>query len=148
MGMKHKPKKMGLLLAGLMLTSLAAGCSSSNNASGSNTPANTEATKAPATETTAPALNADEPGWKSDTSPITFDWYLNFAWFANKWGVDPTSQYITKKTGVNVNFIVPAGNENEKLNTLIASGKMPDFITLGYWEDAIKKWWKASWCFR
>jgi putative aldouronate transport system substrate-binding protein len=68
-----------------------------------------------------------------------FDWYLNFSWFPNKWGVDATSQYVTKKTGVNINFIVPAGNENEKLNTMIASGKLPDFITLGWWEDAVKK---------
>ncbi|MEC0166879.1 extracellular solute-binding protein [Paenibacillus graminis] len=144
MGMKRKPKAMVLLLLGLMLAFSAAGCSSGNNA-GNNGKDNTggatnaaEATKAPA-EPAASAVSADEPGWKSDTSPITFDWYLNFAWFPNKWGVDPTSQYVTKKTGVNINFIVPAGNENEKLNTLIASGKLPDFITLGFWEDAIKK---------
>lgn len=145
MGMKHKPKKTVLLMLGLMLALSATGCGNSNNASSGNKandkPANTEATAAPATDaaTPAPAASADEPGWKSDTSPITFDWYLNFAWFPNKWGVDPTSQYVTKKTGVNLNFIVPAGNENEKLNTLIASGKLPDFITLGFWEDAIKK---------
>ncbi|WP_019913918.1 extracellular solute-binding protein [Paenibacillus sp. HW567] len=143
MGMKRKPKTMVLLL-GLILAFTVAGCSSGNNAgtgakdnTGSGTNA-AEATKAPA-EPAKAAASADEPGWKSDTSPITFDWYLNFAWFPNKWGVDPTSQYVTKKTGVNINFIVPAGNENEKLNTLIASGKLPDFITLGYWEDAIKK---------
>lgn len=82
--------------------------------------------------------NPDEPGWKADTSPITFDWYLNFSWFPNKWGVDPTSQYVTKKTGVDINFIVPAGNENEKLNTMIASGKLPDFITLGWYEDGVQ----------
>ncbi|MBW4084924.1 extracellular solute-binding protein [Paenibacillus sp. S150] len=141
MGMKRKPKAMVLLLLGLVLAFSATGCSSGNNAgnngkdnAGNGTNA-AEATKAPA----ATAVSADEPGWKSDTSPITFDWYLNFAWFPNKWGVDPTSQYVTKKTGVNINFIVPAGNENEKLNTLIASGKLPDFITLGFWEDAIKK---------
>ncbi|MFN0226214.1 MULTISPECIES: extracellular solute-binding protein [Paenibacillus] len=85
------------------------------------------------------AADPNAPGWKADTSPITFDWYLNFSWFPNKWGVDPTSQYITKKTGVNLNFIVPAGNENEKLNTMIASGKLPDFITLGWYEDNVKK---------
>ncbi|WP_235949418.1 type 2 periplasmic-binding domain-containing protein [Paenibacillus glycinis] len=87
----------------------------------------------------AKPVSADEPGWKADTSPITFDWYLNFSWFPNKWGVDATSQYITKKTGVNINFIVPAGNENEKLNTMIASGSLPDFITLGWSEDGVKK---------
>lgn len=97
-----------------------------------------EPTTASTTDNTA-KVNPDEPGWKLDTSPITFDWYLNFSWFPNKWGVDKTSQYITKKTGVNVNFIVPAGNENEKLNTMIASGQMPDFITLGWSEDGVKQ---------
>ncbi|MFB5673810.1 ABC transporter substrate-binding protein [Paenibacillus terreus] len=98
---------------------------------GSSAPAALDEPKTPAT--------ADEPGWKADKEPITFDWYLNFSWFPNKWGVDATSQYVTKKTGVNINFIVPAGNENEKLNTMIASGKLPDFITLGWTEDAVKK---------
>jgi putative aldouronate transport system substrate-binding protein len=72
-------------------------------------------------------------------SPITFDWYVNFSWFTPKWGEDNTSKYITKKTGVNINLIVPAGNENEKLQTMIASGKLPDFITLDVNDDAVKK---------
>ena len=80
-----------------------------------------------------------QPTWKTDTSPVTFDWYLNFSWFPNKWGVDDTSQYITKKTGVSLNLIVPAGNENEKLNTMIASNTLPDFITLGWWEEPLRK---------
>lgn len=139
MGMTSKSKKMMMLLmACIMVLSLAACGGNSNNAvkpeSANNTAKDTVAPSEPAAKP-----SADEPGWKSDTSPITFDWYLNFAWFPNKWGVDPTSQYVTKKTGVDINFIVPAGNENEKLNTLIASGKLPDFITLGWYEDGVKK---------
>jgi putative aldouronate transport system substrate-binding protein len=84
-------------------------------------------------------LTADEPGWKEDTSPITFDWYVNFSWFATKWGNDAVSKYVTKKTGVNINFVTPAGNEAEKLNTMIASGKLPDMLTLGWYEDGVKK---------
>lgn len=139
MGMKSKSKKMmTLLMAAIMVLSLAA-CGSNGNANKES--ANNKAANTNTQESTEPAVtpSADEPGWKSDTSPITFDWYLNFSWFPNKWGVDPTSQYVTKKTGVNINFIVPAGNENEKLNTLIASGKLPDFITLGWYEDGVKK---------
>lgn len=79
------------------------------------------------------------PTWKSDTSPITFDWYVNYSWFGAKWGVDSTSQYITEKTGVSLNLIAPAGNENEKLNTMIASNTLPDFITLGWWEEPLRK---------
>lgn len=83
--------------------------------------------------------DASKPGWEQSKSPITFDWYINFNWFAGKWGEDATSQYVTKKTGVNLNLEIPAGDANQKLNTMIASGKLPDFITLGYTEDGYKK---------
>lgn len=69
-----------------------------------------------------------------DISPITFNWYLHFNWFSNEWGTDPTSRYITEKTGVDINFIVPEGNEAETLDDLITSNDLPDFITLGWWE--------------
>lgn len=140
MGMK-KPKKWGLLTLGLIMALSVAGCSGSSNGGGSaaGDNGNKSANAPAATKQAEPKLTENDPGWKADTSPITFDWYLNFSWFPNKWGVDPTSQYVTKKTGVDINFIVPAGNENEKLNTLIASGKLPDFVTLGFWEDNIKK---------
>ncbi|MCA1012036.1 extracellular solute-binding protein [Halobacillus halophilus] len=85
------------------------------------------------------ALHEDEPGWKLDTSPVTFDWYVNFSWFETDWGNNVVSDYITDKTGVRVNFITPTGNENEKMNTMIASGSLPDFITIGWWEDGAKK---------
>ncbi|AHC14189.1 extracellular solute-binding protein [Salinispira pacifica] len=83
-------------------------------------------------------LSADQPGWKVDTSPITFDWYIHFSWFPSQWGEgDAVSRYVTEKTGVDINFIVPAGNEAEKLNTLIAGDQLPDFITLGWWEGQV-----------
>ena len=81
---------------------------------------------------------ADEPGWKLNAEkPITFDWYINFSWFARHWGDSKVSKYITEKTGVNVNFIVPAGNEAEKLNTMIAGDALPDLITLGWYEGQV-----------
>ncbi|MCL6457430.1 MAG: extracellular solute-binding protein [Gorillibacterium sp.] len=84
-------------------------------------------------------LDPSIPGWKSDLSPITFDWYVNYSWVTAKWGDDYASQNITQKTGVNVNMIVPVGNENEKLQTMIASGNLPDFITLDANDDIVKK---------
>ncbi|MCP1311580.1 extracellular solute-binding protein [Paenibacillus tyrfis] len=127
----HPRKILTALLAVLTAVSFTA-CSIDKGEGSSGKPEPTKAAE-------APVANTDDPGWKSDTKPITFDWYLNFSWFPNKWGGDATSQYITKKTGVSINFIVPAGNENEKLNTMIASGKLPDIITLGWYEDAVKK---------
>lgn len=78
------------------------------------------------------------PGWKlNKDTPITFDWYVNFSWFARQWGDSAVSKYITEKTGVNVRFVVPAGNEAEKLNSMIAGDTLPDIITLGWWESQV-----------
>lgn len=84
-------------------------------------------------------LTRDQPGYKEDTSPVTLNWYIHYSWFPTVvWGEDMVSRQITEQTGVSVNFVVPAGNEAEKLNTLIASGTLPDLITLGFWETQIK----------
>lgn len=83
-------------------------------------------------------VSADQPGWKANADePIKLDWYINFSWFARHWGDSKVSKYITEKTGVDVNFIVPAGNEAEKLNAMIAGDALPDLITLGWWEGQI-----------
>ena len=73
----------------------------------------------------------------SSKDQVTFDWYINYSWFNTKWGQSAVSKAITEKTGVNVNFITPQGNEEEKLNALIASGSLPDLITLGWWEPQV-----------
>ncbi|OXM15058.1 ABC transporter substrate-binding protein [Paenibacillus herberti] len=128
------------------MTFSVAACSGGNNGgnNGGNTnTGGTSASPAPSANTEASASPAPAgdgaPAWQADTSPISFDWYINFSWFNKKWGGDATAEYITKKTGVKLNFIVPAGNEAEKLNTMMASGSLPDFITLGWYEEAVKK---------
>lgn len=68
---------------------------------------------------------------------ITLDWYINYSWFVTGWGDNLVSKTITDKTGVNINFITPIGNEEEKLNALISSDSLPDLITLGWWENQI-----------
>ena len=79
-----------------------------------------------------------DAGWKLNTKdPVKFDWYINFSWFARHWGDSMVSKYITEKTGVDINFIVPAGNEAEKLNAMIAGDALPDLLTIGWWEGQI-----------
>ncbi|MCC3373801.1 extracellular solute-binding protein [Cohnella sp. REN36] len=136
-------RKVATTLLALAMTLSAAACSGGKNNGGSNAgPSEGTSSPSASTEATASASaspSGDAPAWQQDTSPITFDWYINFSWFNKKWGGDATAEYITKKTGVKLNFIVPAGNENEKLNTMMASGKLPDFITLGWYEEAVRK---------
>ncbi|MDX8362369.1 MULTISPECIES: extracellular solute-binding protein [Bacillaceae] len=122
-------KGLSLLLVLALFLSIIAGCGSKE----------TNETASQKDEGEKTTRTADEPAWQADTSPIEFDWYVNFSWFAHKWGEDAISKYVTDKTGVSINFLAPAGNEIEKMNTMIASGKIPDFITIGWWEDAVKQ---------
>ncbi|MBQ3797944.1 MAG: extracellular solute-binding protein [Butyrivibrio sp.] len=75
----------------------------------------------------------------SNEDEITLNWYINYSWFNTKWGDNAVSKAITEKTGVNVSFVTPLGNEEEKLNSLIASGSLPDLITLGWWEPQVNE---------
>ena len=85
-------------------------------------------------------ISADEPGWmRSSDDNVKLQWYINFSWFTTPWGEDLTSKTITEETGIDIEFIVPAGNEAEKLNTMIASDTLPDLLTLGWWEGQISE---------
>lgn len=75
-------------------------------------------------------IDPNKPGWQQDSEKVTLDWYINYSWYAAKWGEDVVTKEITEKTGVSVNYIVPTGDGTEKLNTMIASGTLPDLITL------------------
>lgn len=78
------------------------------------------------------------PGWKlTSDEKIAFDWYVNYSWFVTDWGNNLVSQTITDETGVSINFVTPNGDEDEKLNALIASNSLPDIVTLGWWEPQI-----------
>lgn len=85
-----------------------------------------------------------EMGWeKNKDIPVTLDWYVNFSWFKTGWGENMVSKKITEETGITVNFVTPAGNEAEKLNSMISADTLPDLVTLGWWEpqtqEMIKK---------
>ena len=68
---------------------------------------------------------------------VTFDWYINYSWYNTDFGESLVSKKITEDTGVSINFIAPAGNEAERLDSLISSDSLPDIITLGWWEEQV-----------
>ncbi len=132
------------LLAATTAISLAAcssGSNGGNNAAGGSSPSGSASPSASAvsSESASPSASGDQPAWQKNTSPITFDWYINFSWFNSKWGDDVVAKYVEKKTGVKLNFIVPAGDEKAKMNTMLASGQLPDFVTLQATDEAVKK---------
>jgi putative aldouronate transport system substrate-binding protein len=78
------------------------------------------------------------PGWQTNKDDkVKLTWYINFSWFTTPWGENLISKTITEETGCDIEFIVPAGNEAEKLNSLIASDSLPDLVTLGWYEGQV-----------
>lgn len=143
MNQKTVKRMLCLLLAVLMLALAACGGSTGGGTTGGSTTGGTTTTTdstGGSTATDGGAAAADDgPAWMRDTSPITLDWYVNMSWFSYDWGTTLISKYVQEKTGVSINFIVPAGNENEKLNTMIAANSLPDVVTLGWWEEGVRK---------
>ena len=136
-------KPLILLLVTFLLLSGFTSCRTDDTQGSGNTPP-------PATEPAAsPTGGPDEtdpvevgPAWMIDTTPITFDAYINASWFTEKWTTDEptrTTTYITNKTGVSFNFLAPTGNESEKMITMIASGEVPDFVFSDLWDQNTTK---------
>ncbi|MDR1531036.1 MAG: extracellular solute-binding protein [Clostridiales bacterium] len=108
-------KKIAAAALGLtMLVSSAAGCGQ----------------KADSGELAEPEIKADKevPSWKADNSSADLSWYINYDWFAQEWGVDLSSKFITEDTHVNITYM---GGGDEKLNTMLASNDLPDILTIG-----------------
>lgn len=72
-------------------------------------------------------VDKNTPSWKKDTAKAELDWYINFDWFAQSWGKDVASKFITEDTGVSITYL---GGSDDKLNTMMASGDLPDIITM------------------
>ncbi|KUP20767.1 extracellular solute-binding protein [Paenibacillus sp. DMB5] len=135
-------RSLTLLLTAMLSLSLAA-CSgnSANNESAPTAAPPADATPAPQEEA---KLNPDEPAWKLDTSPIDLTWFVGANWYAHTWGESLTSKYVTEKTGVNVKLEVPSGEANEHITLMMTSGQLPDLISMGSWETAVKKLWEGD----
>ncbi|MBS4219162.1 extracellular solute-binding protein [Bacillus sp. FJAT-49711] len=72
-------------------------------------------------------VDKDTPSWKNDEKEANLDWYINFDWFAQVWGEDMSSKFITEDTKVTINY---QNGSDDKLNTMLASGDLPDIITI------------------
>lgn len=65
------------------------------------------------------------------------DWFVNFSWFTAPWGENHVTKQITEKNNVNVSFSVPAGDESDTIDSILNSDKLPDLITLGWWQPQV-----------
>lgn len=98
----------------------------------------------PQTEPDPSALNPDEAAWPLDISPVDLTWFVGASWYGRTWGESLVSKHITEKTGVNITVEVPSGDANEHITLMMTSGQLPDLISMGSWETAVKKLWEGE----
>ena len=82
----------------------------------------------------APSASGADLG---EEETMTLEWYINFNWYNTPWGGNAVSEAVTARTGVDIQFISPDGNETVNLDALIAGDKLPDLVTLGWWEPQV-----------
>ncbi|RJX37106.1 extracellular solute-binding protein [Paenibacillus pinisoli] len=140
--MKRNRMKQSIVmaLALIMVLSLAA-CTGSKNNENQPTSQPSNSSQPPAGEATP---NPEVPAWQLDTSPVELSWFVGASWYPHSWGESLASKYVTEKTGVNIKLEVPSGEANEHITLMMTSGKLPDIITMGSWENAVKKLWEGD----
>jgi ABC-type glycerol-3-phosphate transport system substrate-binding protein len=89
----------------------------------------------PSTDGTDKDVTIAENSWKTDTSPVTLEIYMDApyftAWEETYWGEEPISKKWIAETGVDIDFVSAPDTEHSMLNLLIASSDLPDII----WAD-------------
>jgi len=127
-------KKRGIRFSQLMIIFMAvafilAGCSGGgdNSASGGNS---AETPKENSGNTgTNQAESAESQLFELGKEPLEFTLYGNYDWYTMpKWGADETTAWVKENKKVNITEIPNGGNTVQKLNTMIASGDLPDVI--------------------
>ena len=79
---------------------------------------------------------AATPSWQKDKGTADLSWYINFDWFSQVWGKDVATKFITEDTNVNITY---QNGTDDKLNTMMASGDLPDLITISGSSPLIKE---------
>ncbi|SDT16784.1 carbohydrate ABC transporter substrate-binding protein, CUT1 family [Paenibacillaceae bacterium GAS479] len=126
-------KSMALAMAVAMVL---AGCSG-NNVSTNNTASNMGgASPAPSA---SPGTDAGTEAWQLGSEPLEYTMYGHYDWYVMpKWGADESSKWIQDNMKVTVNNIPSNENAAQKLNTMIASGSLPDVLWMDKNQDVEK----------
>lgn len=120
----------------LAVAMLLAGCTG-NSGEGNQ---GTEAPSAGPSEASGPSeTNSSGESFVLGSEPIEFSFYGHYDWYSMpEWGGDEASKWIKDNMKVNITAINSGGNAAQKLNTMIASGTLPDVIWLDRGSDVEK----------
>jgi putative aldouronate transport system substrate-binding protein len=137
-----KKRLFTVLSCVLVSTLLLSACSSGTTTSSSPSP---EASKAPVSEApkaseTPKASDAPKVGENAKlVKPVDFSFYSHYDNITlPTWGGDVATKWIKENLKVNVEVINASGASEAKLNTMIASKKLPDAIWIDKGTDAMK----------
>jgi len=137
-----KRRIIASVAAALVATMVLAGCNGNNG----NEQASTASSSTPATASNASAsaspTSSEEGGlsWTKDTTPFEFSQFFYGNWATNYlWKDQLDMKLIQDKTGVSVDRKLATGNDDDYLNTMIASGDLPDTIMLDWSHPAVSK---------
>ncbi|QJD86337.1 extracellular solute-binding protein [Cohnella herbarum] len=131
--MNPTQKSTIVLLSLIMVISIIlAGCSGNNDGSG-----NATGSQSPASSATAANTGTGEAPKEGYDDVLDIDWYVNLSWwkYPGDYGKDKFSQYIRDRFGLNINFITPAGDGSDQMSAMIATGEIPDLVTVESWLD-------------
>jgi len=118
--MQRSKKVISTSLAAILTGVLLAGCSGNNG----------KETVQPATPEPSNSTESSSSGDKQDDkSPIKISWFVDQDYYKKNW--DPVNnlldKMITDDTGISIDF---TSGSSDKLSAIIASGDIPDVITL------------------
>lgn len=128
-------KLAGGMAALLAVSMFFAGCGKESNAGNSGGKENdskvTQGASNDNTDLSAQAryeLDENTPAYKLDTKEMTeLTWYVNAEWWNTEWGNDLITKKLEEELNVKINFL---SGDDTTLNTMFASGEMPDLISV------------------
>jgi len=125
------------ILVTFALLSTMVGCGNADNSASES--------KAPVTDTTATQSEATATNTSAESAydfsePLKMVFYWNYSWKTVNKKFEETiiGKEIQKRTNTTIEIQSPSGNENEKLNLMIASDTLPDVIMMDR-NEAYKK---------
>lgn len=125
-----------LVLAISLLGVMLAGCGKAKEEEPKETPAATEQkTETETAKAEEPAETAaDNKGeFKYSTEPVEFEAYMNYSWWKAEYPWDDNNKiakYIKDTFGISIKWNSPGGNEDEKMNLMIATDNLPEVVIM------------------
>ena len=126
---------LALLLALCLIVTAFAACGNSEDGSSATSGGGTSETTSGGDD----AEPTDVSTGPDDTSELyEFTVYYNYTGWSKVWGEDATSQYISDKFNIDIDWTAPDSDPMAKLNLMVSSNDLPEVIVMDRGPDLNK----------